>query len=301
MDRFEAMSIFRTAVDEGSLSAAGRRLGMPLASVSRKISDLEERLGARLLTRSTRGLALTEAGTDYLAAARRILDDVAEAESAAAGEYRAPRGELVITAPIVFGRLHVVPIVADFLAAYPDVDVRLQLGDRLLNLVDDHVDLAIRIGELPDSGLVARRVGSVRQVTCAAPRYLAARGEPHDPAQLAAHDCIAFTGIDAAKSWTFAAAGRRVDVGVHSRFIVDTADAAIDAAIAGLGITRALSYQVAAARRAGTLQSILDRHAPAPLPVSLLFARQGRLPLKLRAFLDFADPRLRARLDDVAD
>lgn len=300
MDRLEAMGVFRATVDEGSLSAAGRRLGMPLATVSRKLSELERRLGARLLQRSTRGLALTDAGVDYLAAARRILDDVAEAESAAAGEYHAPRGELVVTAPILFGKLHVVPVIIEFLAAYPEVDVRLQLGDRLLNLVDDHVDLAVRIGELPDSALVARRVGSVREVTCAGPAYLAAHGEPDHPDGLARHACITFTGLEGAKTWTFVEAGRPLAVAVHSRLIVDTADAAIDAAVAGAGITRALSYQVDAARRAGSLRPILEPFAAAPLPVSLLYVRQERLPLKLRAFIDFAEPRLRERVTGLA-
>ena len=296
VDRFEAMAVFRAAVDEGSLSAAGRRLGMPLATVSRKLSDLEARLGARLLQRSTRGLTLTDAGVEYLAAARRILDDVAEAESTAAGEYRAPRGELVVTAPIVFGRLHVVPVVVEFLAAYPDVDVRLQLGDRLLNLLDDHVDLAVRIGELPDSALIARRVGSVREVTCASPGYLERRGEPRRPEDLADHDCITFSGITGTRSWAFSDGGATLAVAVRSRLVVDTADAAIDAAIAGAGITRALSYQVAAARRSGALHALLENVAAAPLALNRLFGRQGRLPLKLRAVLDFAEPRLRERI-----
>lgn len=290
------MAVFRAAVDEGSLSAAGRQLGMPLATVSRKLSDLEAGLGARLLQRSTRGLTLTDAGAEYLAAARRILDDVAEAESAAAGEYRAPRGELVVTAPILFGRLHVVPVVVEFLAAYPDVDVRLQLGDRLLNLLDDHIDLAVRIGELPDSALIARRIGSVREVTCASPGYLERCGEPRRPEELADHDCITFTGITGPRSWPFSDGGATLAVAVRSRLVVDTADAAIDAAIAGAGVTRALSYQVEAARRSGMLRTLLEGFAPAPLPLNLLFARQGRLPLKLRAFVDFAEPRLRERI-----
>ncbi|TIX54789.1 MAG: LysR family transcriptional regulator, partial [Mesorhizobium sp.] len=173
MDRLEAMSLFVAAVEAGSLSAAGRRFGIPLATVSRKVSDLERHLKTRLLNRSTRQLTLTDAGHAYLAACRRILDEVGEAERAAAGEYSAATGELIITAPIVFGRLHVLPVVTGFLAAYPDVTIRLMLADRITQLSEEHIDLAVRIGELPDSSLVATRIGSIRRVVCASPAYLA--------------------------------------------------------------------------------------------------------------------------------
>jgi len=160
MNRLESMSVLLTVVEAGSLSAAGRKLGMPLATVSRKLSELETHLKARLLTRSTRQLSLTDAGRAYVAACKRILEDLNEAERAASGEYSAPRGDLVVTAPIVFGRLHVLPVTAGFLKAYPEVDVRLVLGDRIINLLENHVDLAVRIGELPDSSLSATRVGT---------------------------------------------------------------------------------------------------------------------------------------------
>ena len=176
MDRLEAMAVFLAAVEGGSLSSAGRQLGMPLATVSRKLSDLETHLKARLLNRSTRQLTLTDAGRDYLAACKRILEDVGEAERTAAGEFSEPRGELVVTAPIVFGRLHVLPVIAEFLSAYPEVDVRLVQGDRVLHLLDEHVDLAVRIGELPDSRLTATRLGATRRVVCASPAYLSAHG-----------------------------------------------------------------------------------------------------------------------------
>ncbi len=293
MDRLEAMTVFRAAVDSGSLSAAGRQLGMPLATVSRKISELEAQLRTRLMHRSTRKLTLTDAGRNYLSACRRILEDVDEAERTAAGEYSAPRGELIVTAPIVFGRLHVLPIVAGFLRAYPEVDVRLMLGDQIFHLLDDHVDLAIRIGELPDSNLVATRLGDVRQVACASPAYLAARGIPQHPRELGAHDCVTFAGLTAADAWTFRVDDEDISVPVHSRLVVNTADAAIEAAIDGAGITRALSYQIAAARARGALDVVLDTFEPAPRPVSLVYAERGRLPLKLRAFIDFATTRLR--------
>lgn len=299
MDRLEAMSLLVSAVAAGSLSEAGRRLGTPLATVSRKISELEAHLGTRLLIRTSRRLTLTEAGQSYVAACRRILDQVGEAERAAAGEYSAPRGELAITAPIVFGRLHVLPVITEFLAAYPEIGVRLLLSDRVVHLVDDQLDLALRIGELPDSSLLATRVGTVRRVVCASPAYLDAHGTPRSPAALAALDCVTFdragdrTGPTA--SWSFGRPGSRAaqDVAIHSRLSVNTAEAAIDAAVAGLGVTRVLSYQVARQVAARELRILLQKFEPPPLPVSLVHVGQGVLPRKLQVFLDFAVPRLR--------
>jgi DNA-binding transcriptional LysR family regulator len=296
LDRLEAMSILVTAAEAGSLSAASRRLGMPLATVSRKVSELEMRLKTRLLNRSSRHLTLTEAGRSYVAACKRILDDVGEAERAASGEYLAPRGELNITAPIVFGRLHVLPLVAAFLGAYPEVDVRMMLVDRMVNLVEEHIDLAVRIGELPDSSLVASRVGTIRRVVCASPAYFAARGTPTKPSELGPHDCIAFEGLTSPDAWIFTAGKKEISVPIHSRLTVNTAEAAIDAAIAGVGITRVLSYQIANAITIGALTVILQEFEPSPSPVSLVYAGQRRLPLKLRAFLDFVAPRLKAQL-----
>lgn len=296
MDRLEAMTVFLQAVDGGSLSAAGRKLGMPLATVSRKLSDLETHLKARLLNRSTRRLTLTDAGREYLAACKRILEDVTEAERAAAGEFTEPRGELVITAPIVFGRLHVLPVIADFLKVYPEVDVRLVQGDRTLNLLEEHVDVAIRIGTLPDSRLTATRLGATRRVVCASPQYFSEYGMPQSPRELSGHGCISFEPISAAHSWSFRVDGTEVAVPVRSRLVANTAEAARDAAIAGVGMTRVLSYQLHDALRAGALVLALREFEPAPLPVNLVYAGQRRLPLKLRAFLDYAAPRLRERL-----
>jgi DNA-binding transcriptional LysR family regulator len=296
MDRLEAMSLFVAAVEAGSLSAAARRSGIPLATVSRKISDLERHLQARLLTRSTRRLALTEAGDTYLAACRRILDDITEAERSAGGEYSTPTGELIITAPIVFGRLHVLPVVTEFLAAYPRVDVRLSLGDRISQLSEEHIDLAVRIGRLPDSRMVAVKVGTIRHVVCASPAYLAEHGKPETPQDLETHGCITFDGLSPLATWTFTREGSDVLVPVRSRLRVNTAEAAIDAAVAGVGVTRVLSYQVAAATRSGELLPLLQDFEPQPWPVSLVHGGHGRLPVKLRAFLDFAAPRLKERL-----
>lgn len=300
MDRLEAMTVFLNAVDGGSLSAAGRCLDMPLATVSRKLSDLEAHLKTRLLNRSTRRLTLTDAGRDYLVACKRILEDVANTERAAAGEFAEPRGDLVITAPIVFGRLHVLPVIADFLAAYPKVDVRLVQGDRIVHLQDDHVDLAVRIGELPDSRLKAMRVGSTRRVVCASPGYIAARGLPLTPHELSEHQCISFDAVSSSEAWRFLVDGVDVSVPLHSRLMVNTAEAAVDAAAAGVGVTRVLSYQIESAQRSGQLQAILRDFEAAPLPIHLIYAGQKRLPLKLRAFLDYAIPRLRDRLASIA-
>jgi DNA-binding transcriptional LysR family regulator len=296
MDRLEAMSILREAVDAGSLSAAGRRLGVPLATVSRKVSELERHLGTRLLNRSSRKLTLTDAGRSYVVACKRILEDVAEAERVASGEYSAPKGNLTLSAPIVFGRLHVLPIVMAFLKHHPDIDIRLVLADRVVDLFEDHVDLAIRIGDLPDSSLVAIRVGSIRRVVCGSPAYFAGRGTPQHPSELSAHDCVSFEGLMASDFWSFRVGKSDTPVAIHSRLVVNTAEAAIDAAVAGVGITRVLSYQVASATEAGALAVVLEAFEPAPVPVNLVHAGQGLLPLKLRAFIDFAAPLLRAGL-----
>lgn len=300
MDRLDAMSVFAAIVDGGSLSAAGRGLGLPLATVSRKLADLESHLGTRLLTRSTRKLVLTEAGRDYLAACRLILEHVEEAERAAAGAYAKVKGQLVIAAPIVFGRLHVVPVAAAFLEQHPEVDIQLRLGDRNVNLIEEHVDAALRIGTLPDSSLVATPVGTVRRVVCGSPDYLDRFGRPTSPDDLAMHRCISFDGLDGAAHWTFVeTSGERRQVPIHARLTVSTADAAIAAATLGLGLTRVLSYQVADAFREGRLVRVLADDEPPAVPVSLIYPGQGRLPMKTRAFIDFAVGQLRERLQGI--
>src|SRR5215471_11960877 len=255
MDRLDAMSVLVAAVEAGSLSGAARRRGMPLATVSRKVSELEALLKTRLVNRSSRQLTLTDAGRAYVEACKRILEDVGEAERAASGEYSAPKGDLVITAPIVFGRLHILPVAMEFLDAYPDVDIRLMLADRMINLLEEHVDLALRIGELPDSSLVASRVGSIRRVVCGSPAYFAARGTPQRPGDLSHHDCVTFEGLTSPAAWLFRIGRSDVAIPIHSRLVVNTAEAAVDAAVAGVGITRAFSYQIANAIGAGAVRS----------------------------------------------
>ena len=299
MDRLEAISVLLAAVEAGSLSAASRKLGMPLATVSRKVSELEAHLRTRLVNRTSRRLELTDAGRSYVAACKRILEDVEETERIASGEYGAAKGNLTITAPIVFGRLHVLPIVTEFLIAYPDIDVRLVLSDQVASLLEEHVDIAVRVGTLPDSRLVASRVGSIRLVACASPAYVAARGSPKKPSDLGCHDCITFDRLASASAWTFRSGKSDVSVGIRSRLTVNTAEAAISAAIAGLGVTRVLSYQIADAKKDGKLLSLLEPFEPQPSPVSLVYDDQGLFPLKRRAFLDFANPRLKARLLEI--
>ncbi len=293
MDRLEAMAILVAVVEAGSLTGAGRRLGAPLPTISRKIAELEARLNTRLLIRSTRKLTLTDAGAAYVAACRRILDQVEAAERAAAGEYETPRGELVVAAPIAFGRLHVLPAVTDFLARFDQIKVRLVLSDRNAHLVEDHIDVALRIGPLPDSRLVATRVGFVRRVVCGAPAYFAAHGEPRTPADLEGLSAVTYDGLGAARAWAFDSPGGATTGAPRARLSVSTAEAAIDAAVAGVGVTRVMSYQAAEAVAAGTLKIVLTDHEGEALPVHLVHADQGLLPLKTRAFLDAATPYLR--------
>lgn len=300
MDRLDAMSVLLSVADRGSFSAASRALGMPLATVSRKVNELERHLGTRLLVRTTRKVALTDIGAQYVAAARRILDDIDETERLAAGEFHAPRGELVMTAPVLFGRLHILPIVADFLADYPEINIRLMLSDKNLHLVDEHVDMAVRIGPLRDSSMVASRVGSMRTVVCASPKLLAAHGEPKSPEALADLPCVSFEPFSPVSAWSFRATDKHtIDVPVRARLAVTTAEAAVSAAIQAVGVTRLLHYQCADPAREGLLRIILAKYEIAPLPVHLLHASQGALPNKMRVFLDFAADRLRTRLKSL--
>jgi DNA-binding transcriptional LysR family regulator len=296
MDRFEAMRTLVAAIDGGSLSAASRSLGVPLPTVSRRVSDLEAYLRTQLVVRTSRKLLLTDAGRSYVATCRRILDELDDAERAATGEYRTPRGDMLITAPVMFGRLHVEPVVLDFLKAYPEINVRLILADYFIDLAENHVDLAVRIGRLPDSSLVAKKLGTMHWITCASPAYLAARGTPLTLADLAAHDCIAFEGLYSTNRWTFRSGKDCVSVPIRPRFAVNTANGAIDAALSGAGIARVLSYQASAWINDGLLVSVLDDYYPEPMPIHLIHTGQALLPLKLRAFLDFSTPRLKERL-----
>lgn len=298
MDRVEAMGLFVAIADAGSLAGAGRRLRQPLQTVSRKLQALEDHLGVRLLTRTTRRQSLTEEGRDYLEACRRVLADIEEAERRVAGRHGEPKGHLSITAPVVFGRLHVLPVLTEFLAAYHQVEMRLVLVDRVIDLVEEGIDAAIRIGPLPDSSLVALRLGDLRRVVCASPAYLDRHGAPTTLADLARHDCITFAGISSPARWKFEGIGTAA---IRSRLVVTTAEAAVDAAASGLGVTRLLSYQVAEALAAGRLRLILTSLQTSAVPVHLVSVEGRQAPARVRAFLDFAVPRIRARLTALGE
>lgn len=297
MDRLEAMNILVAAADTGSLSAASRQLRVPLATVSRRVAELEAHLGARLLHRGARKLILTDAGRDYVASSRRIIEEIAEIERRASGEYQMPRGELVMSAPAVLGRLHLLPVVNAFLRAFPDIRMRLQFTDRHVNLVEEHVDLAMRVGALVDSdGMIATRIGAIRRSLCASPAYLEKRGIPRTPADLAVHDCLLLDTPSGSNRWRLFDKGQPRDVDVPSRLSVNLGEAVVAAAADGAGIAPALSYLIEDQVRSGALVRVLEDNEPPAMPANIVYASHHQPALKLRAFLDFAVPRLRSRL-----
>jgi DNA-binding transcriptional LysR family regulator len=300
VDRLDAMQAFVVTVDRGSLSAAARVLRRSAASVTRAVASLEERLGAELLRRTTRSLKLTEAGERYLVVARRVLAELDEAEKTASATSASPQGVLTVTAPLSFGALHVQSIVDEYLAQYPDVRARLLLLDRVVDLVDEGVDVAVRIAHLPDSALVATAIGVVRRVVVASPAYLARHGRPGEPADLARHRCVSCSSVTPSDSWSFGPrreGERSKQVRVQPILTVNVADAAIGAAESGTGVTCALSYQVAESVRAGRLVVVLPAFEPAPLPVHLIYPASSASAAKVRAFVDLAGPRLRRILE----
>ena len=265
---------------------AARKLGLSPSGVTRLIAALEQRLGARLLQRTTRKVALTDVGTRYLERVRRILADVEEAEGSAEGERTRPSGRLVVSAPIGFGRLHVGPVVSQYLARYPEAAADLRLTDRVVNLVEDGVDLAVRIGHLPDSTLVARHVGEMRRIVVASTAYLKQRGEPGTPEAISAHDTIQFGPSMSAPEWRFVDGGRDIRVVGTPRFATNSADAAIQYAVQGGGLTRVLAYQAAEAIKAGQLKVVLAKFEVPALPIHIVYPTSRLLSAKVRAFID---------------
>jgi DNA-binding transcriptional LysR family regulator len=293
VDRLEAMSVLLAVSEAGSISAASRKLRVPLATVSRKVLELEAHLKVQLLMRSNRQVVLTDAGRSFVASCRRILQDVGDAEREASDEGRIPRGELIVSAPIALGRLYLLPVVVDFLRDHPGIDVRMILADRRLDLIGDQIDVALRVGELQDNSLVAKKVGTVRRVVCASPAYLKRRGTPASPADLKDHDCLTFENTMSSQAWNFNIGNVRKAFQIHSRLIVSTAEAAVDAAVAGVGLTRMLDYQIDKQRRAGALTPVLEAFRTPPKSVHLIYEQSTYLPLKTRTFLDYAAPRLK--------
>jgi len=299
-DRADDLVVFAEVAERGSFVEAARRLDRSPAAITRRIAELEARLGVRLFNRTTRAVNITEAGQRLLVGAKRVLADLDEIERTAAGEGTAPRGQLRITAPILFGRLHVRPIVTDFLAQFPDVTVALTLVDRPVDLIEEELDVAVRIGALAESSAIASRVGALRRVVVAAPDYLVRNGTPRSPAELAAHSMIAFAGIFGIEHWIFQEKDTEVAVAIRPRLIVTTAEAAVDAARSGFGVTRVLSYQAADDLARGSLLRLLPDFEGDELPVHLLYPGGRYPPPKLRAFLDFAVSRLRRRCAAIA-
>jgi DNA-binding transcriptional LysR family regulator len=286
MDRFDAMQAFVAVADLRGFAPAARKLGLSPSGVTRLIAALEERLGARLLQRTTRQVTLTDAGARYLERARRILADLEEAEGAIEGERTRPEGQLVISAPVGFGRLHVSPIVTAYLKRYPEVGADLRLSDRMINLVEEGVDLAVRIGHLPDSTLVARHVGEMRRIVVASREYLKAHGEPKRPAEIASHETIQFGAMTAAPDWRFIEDGREIRIASTPRFTTNSADAAIQYAEAGGGLTCVLAYQAAASLRDGRLKIVLAEFEQPPLPIHIVYPTSRLLSAKVRTFID---------------
>jgi DNA-binding transcriptional LysR family regulator len=296
MDRLDAMRVFVAALDEGSLAGAGRRLGRSPAAVTRAVAFLEGHVGVQLLHRTTRALRLTEAGERYASTCQRVLTDLEEADISAAGERAAPRGLLTITAPVMFGTHILRPIVTAFLRREPAVQIRYLLLDRLVNLIDEGVDLALRIAPLPDSSLIALRIGEVRQVLCASPEYLARKPPIVAPADLADHDCIAIAQMGPNEGWTFppSPGGKMArTVRIKPRLTVNADEAAVKSAVDGDGVLRVLSYKIDTEVRAGRLVVLLPHDEPPPMPVHLVVP-EGRLAIaKVRTFMDFAAARLK--------
>ncbi|OWJ62037.1 LysR family transcriptional regulator [Inquilinus limosus] len=299
MDRLDSMRIFVAVAEAGGFAPAARRLALSPPAVTRAIAAVEERIGARLLHRTTRVVRLTEAGTRFLEDCRRILAEVEEAEAAAAGLHAEPRGPVAVTAPVLFGRLHVAPVLFRVAGRYPRLVVRSFFIDRIVHLAEEGYDVAVRIAELPDSGLSAVRVGTVRRIVCASPAYLAAHGTPRSPADLAEHEAIPFIRGPSTRDWMFHQGGRTETAEPRTRLIVNHADVAVAAAVAGHGLTRVLSYQAAAEIRAGLLQVVLQDYEPPPIPIQVVHQEGRRASARVRALVDMlaeglrADPTLR--------
>jgi DNA-binding transcriptional LysR family regulator len=295
-DRLDTLTIFVAVAEQQSFAEAARQLSRSPASVTRAVAALEERLQARLFNRTTRSVALTDAGARYLASCRRLLAAYDELEAENIGERAEPRGWINVTAPVMFGRLHVLPVVRSFLDDHPRVDIRLILLDRVVSLVDEGLDLGVRIGQLPDSSLRAIRVGQIRRVVCASPEYIARHGVPAMPRDLRDHVVVACTAVTPIPDrWSFHGPNGVTSAAVTPRLIVNTTNAAVDAALDGFGLTCILSYQAEPHTTAGRLQTVLAEYEPASAPVHIVHPAGHYLSAKVRLFLDHAADRLRCK------
>ncbi len=293
MDRFQEMQVLVGVAQEQGFAAAARRLNLSAASVTRAVAALEQRIGTQLLVRTTRNVHLSEAGQRYLEDCRRILAEVQDAEASAAGIHAQPRGQLSLTAPVLFGELFVTPLLVRYLQRYPQVSVNALLVDRMANMVDEGIDVAVRIGELPDSGQHSIRVGEVRRVICASAAFLANHGRPQHPEDLRQAPVIAPSSIGQARNWQFNVAGRALSIRPEPRLLVSASQAAISAASLGLGLTRVLSYQVADKVAAGQLEIVLEAFEQPPLPIHVVYQGGRKAPARVRSFVDFAVQALR--------
>lgn len=293
MDRFQEMQVFQAVAEERSFSRAARRLALSAPSVTRAVAHLERRLGARLLDRTPRGVRVTEAGERFLADCRRILVELEEAEAVAASDQAVARGLLGVTSPVLFGELVVTPILVDFLTREPGVSIRAVYADRVVPLIEEGIDVAIRIGPLPDSGLVAKRVGRVRRVVCGSPAFFATHGRPAHPEDLVRFPIVASSASAFLTDWRFGDRSREIVVRPNPRLVVSSNHAVIDAARAGAGITRVLSYQVDALVAIGALECVLEDFALEPLPVHVVHAGGRKPPRKVKAFVDHCVAALR--------
>lgn len=294
MDRLHLMSIFVAVAEAESFARAGRQLGMSPPAVTRAVSALEERLGVRLLTRTTRIVRTTEAGQRYLEDARRIIAEVDEADEAAAGVNAEPRGRLAITAPVLFGRMFVTPVVVEYLQRHPAVNVSALFLDRIVNLIEEGLDVGIRIGHLPDSSMKAIKVGQVRSVTCASPGYLKAHDLPRSPEDLHRHTLVSASGVSPTPEWKFSLEGKPYGIRTRPRMTVTTNDAAIESALRGFGITRLLSYQIAPYLASGQLKIVLSEYELPPLPIHVIHREGRHSAAKVRTFVDMIVNHLRS-------
>jgi len=299
MDRFEAMQIFVSVAEQQSFAAASRRRGLSAARVTRAVAALEAQLGSRLLHRTTRAVRLTEAGTSYLPQAKRIIAEVEAAEEEARQAHTSLSGQLSITAPRLFGQLHVAPLVSKFLKQHPRVSLRVLFSDSVLDFHEQGLDVAIRIAHLPDSGLATTRVGVLRRVVCGSPAYLRERGTPAHPRDLAQHDLIAFAGEAAPQAWVFAIDGQRERVPLRPRLIVNSTELSVSAAVAGDGLTRVLLYQAARELKQKQLRIVLTQYELPPVPVHVVHAEARKTSARVRAFVKLATEQLTRSLQEL--